>query len=114
MWFKCGQLDELQDGATNDNANANEYPLPIEERYLDSGNVSPADSLAFGVHSGRTGRLAIEMFEVVKATAVVTPDPSELQVLARELAGRRRLRLAAFGGVIAAIVAIAAVFAVAT
>jgi len=45
LWFKKG----LQESDV-----APETQLPIEDRYVDDGNVAPTDTKEFGVHTGTT------------------------------------------------------------
>lgn len=42
LWFKKGLQEQT------------ETQLPIEDRYVDDGNVAPADTKEFGVHTGTT------------------------------------------------------------
>ena len=60
LWFKRGELDEE---AT---------PLPIEDRYLDDGQVSSMDSFEWGVHTGETRRLPPEVLRACKVERVTT------------------------------------------
>jgi hypothetical protein len=91
MWFKRGDLD----------VNANPEPsqgeelaeadlLPIEDRYLDDGQLRPEDSLAYGLHTGRTQAI------------MPRPVPDNLGVdeaiLIGEMKRGRRLYLALLAG----------------
>jgi hypothetical protein len=49
LWFKRGDLEDEQP------------PLPIEDRYLDDGEVTAVDTLEYGVHSGHTRRLPVDL-----------------------------------------------------
>jgi hypothetical protein len=44
MWFKKGLLDDT---------------MPIEDRYLDDGSLTPTDSRVFGLHTGTTQPLPV-------------------------------------------------------
>jgi hypothetical protein len=80
LWFKKGQQDaavaetlDAQDVMAPDKVDL----LPIEDRYQqDQGGVTPSDSVAFGLHTGRTeympklGVAAVEGDEVDE-TAIV-------------------------------------------
>ena len=44
LWFKKGLQEDV----------APETQLPIEDRYVDDGNVAASDTKEFGVHTGTT------------------------------------------------------------
>jgi hypothetical protein len=74
--------------------------LPIEDRYLDDGNVDPGHSNTFGLHTGTTEYL----------TPIVAPDPGGTTLNEKALIGdlkRGRIRaIAAIGAGAVAIVAV--------
>lgn len=74
LWFKKGlQQDEVP-----------EAQLPIEDRYVDDGNVAPSDTKEFGVHTGTTQ--SISTFP--RATEASTVDE---RLLIREMKWRNWL-----------------------
>jgi len=79
-------------------------PLPIEDRYLDHGKVSSADSVTFGVHCGQTTEMPLDLdHDLELAFDVITCDPSEVKVLAREFRSPVKYKLAAVGASIVAL-----------
>lgn len=57
LWFKKGlQGNSVEDQAQESSAEEQvaEFELPIEDRYIDDGNISPTDTAQFGVHTGTT------------------------------------------------------------
>ncbi len=71
LWFKRGELD---DEVT---------PLPLEDRYLDDGQVTSMDSFEWGVRTGETRRLPPEVLRACK----LDPEP-EMAQLVREMKPR--------------------------
>ncbi len=63
LWFKKGLLDaDLASRAAADEPTSVDT-LPIEDRYLDDGSISPSDSREFGLHTGTTRPLPTVFFE---------------------------------------------------
>lgn len=92
LWFKVGDLGEP------------EQPLPIEDAYVDDGQVSGRDTLDHGVHSGETSAMPLLL---LRSNDVIEMDQRLVQVVARELR-RSSMQIAAVVG--ASIMVIAVVF----
>ena len=92
LWFKRSDLE------------AETVPLPIEDRYLDDGQVSTADSFEWGVRTGETTRLPPEVLDACKLD---DEQPEQMQLLVREMKPRKAwiaaaaATLAALGAVLA-------------
>jgi len=78
MWFKRGELEEET------------TPLPIEDRYLDDGQLTNMDSSAWGVHTGETQQLPPEVLAACKLD-----QPDVMQQLVREMKPRKAVIAAA-------------------
>lgn len=58
LWFKKGALaSDAQPQANDDAPPAVDEPMD-PEAYVDDGTLTAADSLTYGLHTGRTQRLA--------------------------------------------------------
>ena len=101
LWFKKGDLD-VKAAEDPDGLGAADL-LPVEDRYLDDGSVAPADTSAFGVHSGQTQGL-----EMVKQTSQMEPVGEVPVQLIREMKRGRLPVLAAIGGALVFVIAIVA------
>lgn len=91
LWFKNKPVDEVEAAVpttTEVAAPANEL-RPIEDRYVDDGQVSREDSQLFGLHTGRTE--AMPKFGLPPAAAMMVVAAVPEAVLARELKGMRRV-----------------------
>lgn len=106
LWFKKGALDDearqaaARGAAAPDGPPADGHPddpLPVDERYLDDGSVTSADSLQFSVRTGRTQALPRTVTGRGERRAA---DP--VDALVREL-GWQPPRLAVIGAGLAAI-----------
>lgn len=54
LWFKKGLLDADAASRASADEPAAADTLPIEDRYLDDGSITPSDSRQFGLHTGTT------------------------------------------------------------
>jgi hypothetical protein len=74
LWFKRGDLVDVEsdDDATD---------LPIEDRYLDNGDVTYTESVMFGLHSGETSAIP----RIHLASTAISCDRPDLQKLIGEL-----------------------------
>lgn len=97
IWFKRGELVEIEE-------DEDRVELPIEDRYLDTGGVTPTDSAMFGVHSGETSPIPMDP---AFAATVIACDPAsapDLQALVTELKQRNRTLFAVAGAAMVACV----------
>lgn len=97
LWFKVGDLGEP------------EQPLPIEDAYVDDGQVSGRDTLDHGVHSGKTvgwGSTRAMPRVVFRSDDAIEMDRRMVQAVAHELR-RSSTQIAAVVG--ASIIVIAVV-----
>ncbi|HET9991991.1 MAG TPA: hypothetical protein VFQ65_25855 [Kofleriaceae bacterium] len=109
LWFKKGQQDaavaetiEAGDAMAPDKVDL----LPIEDRYQhDQGGLSPSDSVAFGLHTGRT-----EYMPKLGA-APVDGDEVDEGAIVRDLKRGRAKVIAMIGAGAAVIVAVVIAFA---
>ena len=101
LWFKKGDLD-VKAAEDPEGLGAADL-LPVEDRYLDDGSVAPADTSAFGVHSGQTQGL-----ETVKQTSQLPPVGDVAPQLISEMKRGRLPVLAAIGGALLFVIAIVA------
>lgn len=117
-WFKRGELVIEGEIETTEG----KVELPIEDRYLDQGTTSNADSVMYGVHTGETARIpSVKILfdnasdtaaDPAFASAVIACDPSsarELQHMIQELKQRNRTIVAMCGAAVVALVAFAVV-----
>ncbi|HVK83500.1 MAG TPA: hypothetical protein VM513_05300 [Kofleriaceae bacterium] len=96
LWFKLGALAESVEAETEEAPS--DTLLPVEDRYLDDGSVTSADSKAFSLRSGRTQALALDTIALAP-----TEDDGALDHLVREMKRGRRTLVAALGGVAVAL-----------
>lgn len=102
LWFKLGSLAEQAEADAEPAA-----ALPLEDRYLDDGSVSPDDSRAFSLRSGRTQGLRLDELDLAEPAG----DGRELSHLVREMKRGRAPVLAALAGGVAALCGAVLLFA---
>ncbi|MBA3394650.1 MAG: hypothetical protein H0T89_18535 [Deltaproteobacteria bacterium] len=91
MWFKVGESKVSEQAADDAASNTS---LPVEDRYLDDGSVTPTDSLTFGIHTGTTTTL-----RQIHASDSGSQDLA-LGTLAREMKGHRPMYAALVAGAV--------------
>lgn len=107
LWFKLGSLAEQVEAEADDAEPAPaDTLLPIEDRYLDDGSVTSADSRAFSLRSGRTQGLPLDVIDLADAD----DDGAELAHLVREMKHGRRPVFAALAGGVAALCGVVLLF----
>jgi hypothetical protein len=108
LWFKLGSLAEQAEAEAA--ADAEPAPgdtlLPLEDRYLDNGSVTSADSRTFSLRSGRTQGMPLDVIDL----ADPDDDGAELAHLVREMKQGRRPMLAALAGGVAALCGVVLLF----
>lgn len=90
LWFKKGMLDaELAQSSTTGPTRVD--TLPLEDRYLEDGTLSPSDSLTYGLAGGTTQPL-----RVVRLEPDAAADESRVpeRALVAEMKTGRRIVLA--------------------
>lgn len=100
LWFKRGDLAEhARPEAADAEANA-EVPraalLPVEDRYLDDGTITPADRTTFGLHTGTTAYVP-RVREAAPPDDTTADDDGVLPRLVAEMKRARRRVIAAIG-----------------
>lgn len=101
LWFKKGELD-IQAAQDPDGLGAADL-LPVEDRYADDGTLAPADTAAFGVHSGQTQSVAM-----VTHSQALAPVGDVPPALVSELKRGRLPIFAAIGGALVVLALIVA------
>ncbi|MDQ3363858.1 MAG: hypothetical protein M3680_00295 [Myxococcota bacterium] len=121
MWFKMGAAGpEPTEAPTSDAVTASDADdpteaaaantnRPIEDRYLDDGSVSRADSLTFGMHTGSKEYLAVVPESPTASSA--PRDAADLRTLVGELKRTRRRALAVIGAGVASMGALLLLYA---
>jgi hypothetical protein len=112
-WFKRGELvDDSMVETTDGNVER-----PIEDRYLDEGTTSSADSVLYGIHTGQTTKIPsarmlrdhapdLARDDARYASAVIAVDPKsapDLMRLVAELKQRNRTLVAVCGAAMVAL-----------
>ncbi len=120
MWFKMGAAgpeptappptDDAATGADSDPAVAANTNRPVEDRYLDDGSLSRADSLAFGMRTGTTEYLRV-MPESLTASSTPRDSAAELRTLVGEMKRTNRRALAVIGAGVASMGALLLLYA---
>ncbi len=98
LWFKRGEQAEPAGAEPAIGAECEAVPpspmlLPIEDRYLEDGSVTAADTSKYGLHIGTTQCVAV----VTDAPVEVASQPHALRTLVGELKHGRRRVFAALG-----------------
>ena len=107
LWFKLGSLAEQAEADADAAEPApGDTLLPIEDRYLDDGSVTSADSRAFSLRSGRTQTLPLDVIDLEE----LDDDGAELAHLVQEMKHGRRPMLAALAGGVAALCGVVLLF----
>ena len=111
LWFKKGEKDAQVAAETDPHdvmAPKAADLMPIEDRYNDDQeDLAPIDSIAFGIHKGRT-----EYLPTLAVTTSDDADPVDENLMVKDLKRGRMKVIAMIGAGAAAIVAVVTAFVV--
>ena len=87
QWFKLGQVEEVVVADSDESqSSATVMTLPVEDRYVDHGDLSKEDRAAFSLRTGTTTAIKVDM----ALTAVELSDVP-MTKLVREMKSRSRI-----------------------
>lgn len=111
LWFKKGEKDAQVAAETDPHdvmAPKAADLMPIEDRYNDDQeDLAPIDSIAFGIHTGRT-----EYLPTLAVTTSDDADPVDENLMVKDLKRGRMKVIAMIGAGAVAIVAVVTAFVV--